>query len=357
MIGNQLRFILAFVLSGVFLVLTIYLVALTKKETTVYKHEKEQVIKILNFSERLLSFRDWVFSEQAWEEKKTRFEEVNQRADQAYLRASSYSYYLLGACALFLLIMLVLFLPKKPFFGLSLATIILCIPLLAQGLFNPMMELSAYKENLTIKLYVKPNDIPQFREAVKYLKELDHLASYIEIIPIYGKSLADDTRELFHVGSDYLDKQGDKEFGKDQVFPGKTYFYYQNKGILDVVSLLWNQGSKTIACAISLFSLIIPFFKLSFSLLFLFSRTDRFKRLKAFMSKLSKWSMADVFVIGIFMSYLSFNQMSPGVEVDAGALLGLYFFVAYVLVSLSLSYSLKRAEKERSRQLYPADQE
>ena len=56
--------------------------------------------------------------------------------------------------------------------------------------------------------------------------------------------------------------------------------------------------------------------------------------------------MADVFVVGAFLSYLSFSNMSPGVDVEANIVFGLYFFLCYVIISIVLGEFLKRSLKE-----------
>ena len=59
--------------------------------------------------------------------------------------------------------------------------------------------------------------------------------------------------------------------------------------------------------------------------------------------------MADVFVVAIFLSYLSIKNMNPGVETDASTLIGLYFFFAYVVISMIASYFVDAAVKEMEK--------
>ena len=58
--------------------------------------------------------------------------------------------------------------------------------------------------------------------------------------------------------------------------------------------------------------------------------------------------MADVYVVGAFLSYLSFSNMNPGVDVEANIVFGLYFFLSYVIISVFLGGLLKRSLKESS---------
>ena len=60
-------------------------------------------------------------------------------------------------------------------------------------------------------------------------------------------------------------------------------------------------------------------------------------------NKIGKWSMADVFVAGVFLAYFSFSNMNVGVETSAKTLIGLYFFLGFVILSILSSYFVKKA--------------
>jgi hypothetical protein len=73
----------------------------------------------------------------------------------------------------------------------------------------------------------------------------------------------------------------------------------------------------------------------------------------------SKWSMADVMALAIFMSYVAFNGVisnaistlrGPGAELaiptDSSKILpGFYLFIGFVLASLFMSWKLERGVK------------
>ena len=120
---------------------------------------------------------------------------------------------------------------------------------------------------------------------------------------------------------------------------------------MDVITLLWNNGSKPVALAIGTFSVIIPLIKLIFSLIILLFPITRAKRLRKVLSYISKWSMADVFVVAAFLAYLSFANMSPGVQMDANVLFGLYYFGGYVLISILLGIMLDLTIKEKIKHI------
>ena len=82
--------------------------------------------------------------------------------------------------------------------------------------------------------------------------------------------------------------------------------YYQSKSIIDVTTTLIKEGAadlKIVGYMILMFSVIFPFIKLLLSALFLFSaKVSKSKLAKGIIFHLGKWSMADVFVVALFMS-------------------------------------------------------
>ena len=89
--------------------------------------------------------------------------------------------------------------------------------------------------------------------------------------------------------------------------------YYQSKSILDVTTTLIKEGGfdlKIVGYMILMFSVIFPFIKLTLSALFLFSKKVADSKLaKGIIFHLGKWSMADVFVVALFMSYIGFHGL------------------------------------------------
>ena len=61
-------------LAIAFLIVSYIFINKSVEESKLFKEEKNKVAEILNFNDRLLSFRDWVFSKDAWDEKKAKFE-------------------------------------------------------------------------------------------------------------------------------------------------------------------------------------------------------------------------------------------------------------------------------------------
>lgn len=350
------------VLTIAFLIFAYMMVNKSVEASHEFKEEKNKIAEILNFKDRFLSFRDWVFAETAWEEKRAKYEETLQQADVHYQDALTYGYYLLIGCLIFFAVIVLAYARKRIYFGVTLGLSAIGIALLAQGVMNPILEISAFEEDMTFKIYVKPKDIPYYMETIEKLREADDfkksIFDNIKLIPYFGEDIAEYTDDaatsvssLANDAADMLDGYKEEEFGKDQVFVGKTYFYYQNKGIMDVIKLLWNNNNKPVAAAIGTFSVIVPLIKLLFSLIILLFPITRAKTLRKVLSYISKWSMADVFVVGAFLAYLSFANMSPGVQMDANALFGLYYFGGYVLVSILLGIMLDLTIKEKIKHI------
>lgn len=350
------------VLTIAFLIFAYMMVNKSVEASHEFKEEKNKIAEILNFKDRFLSFRDWVFAETAWEEKRAKYEETLQQADVHYQDALTYGYYLLIGCLIFFAVIVLVYARKRIYFGVTLGLSAIGIALLAQGVMNPILEISAFEEDMTFKIYVKPKDIPYYMETIEKLREADDfkksIFDNIKLIPYFGEDIAEYTDDaatsvssLANDAADMLDGYKEEEFGKDQVFVGKTYFYYQNKGIMDVIKLLWNNNNKPVAAAIGTFSVIVPLIKLLFSLIILLFPITRAKTLRKVLSYISKWSMADVFVVGAFLAYLSFANMSPGVQMDANALFGLYYFGGYVLVSILLGIMLDLTIKEKIKHI------
>ena len=135
------------------------------------------------------------------------------------------------------------------------------------------------------------------------------------------------------------DSYADTTYGIDKVFPGRTYFYYQNKGVFDIIDILVKSKNYVVAICIGLFSFIIPCIKLGTSLFMLLFPKFSSRRAQSILSFISKWSMADVFVVGAFLSYLRLSNMSPG---GSQIVFGLYF-LCYVIISILLGALLKPA--------------
>lgn len=137
--------------------------------------------------------------------------------------------------------------------------------------------------------------------------------------------------------------------------------YFQSKSIIDVtVTLLEGRGIdlKIVGLLILLFSIVLPFLKMLFTLIYLYIEKSRKSGLiKTLIFYMGKWSMADVFVVAIFMSYIGFygllNSMlgdfsrqshsSVAETINYSKLSpGIIFFTSYCVLSIIMSSIIHR---------------
>lgn len=148
--------------------------------------------------------------------------------------------------------------------------------------------------------------------------------------------------------------------GEHVVFKNQVLFF-QSKSILDVVEVLVKQpavDSILVGILILVFSILFPVMKLSSTGIHLLSKRklaeNRFIKYFAFQS--GKWSMADVIVIAILMTYIGLNGLlesqlsSLNIQSDFLTIIttnntalqpGYIVFISFVLYGLILSTILK----------------
>ena len=120
--------------------------------------------------------------------------------------------------------------------------------------------------------------------------------------------------------------------------------YEQTRSILGSVERLYEVGSPVPATLILLFSVIVPFGKAALvAWAMLMNDPGRRRRTLKFVEAIAKWSMADVFVVALFIAYLAAqaSQTPPGSSMPALVAFsatfgpGFYWFAAYCLFSLA----------------------
>jgi hypothetical protein len=120
--------------------------------------------------------------------------------------------------------------------------------------------------------------------------------------------------------------------------------YTQTRSILSAVRRLYEVGSPAPATLILLFSVVVPFGKAALVAWAAFvADAARRRRTLGFVETIAKWSMADVFVVAIFIAYLAAkaSTTTPGaatpplVAFSAHFGPGFYWFAAYCLFSLA----------------------
>lgn len=111
----------------------------------------------------------------------------------------------------------------------------------------------------------------------------------------------------------------------------------ETQSILQTVRRLHESGNDFVAGLILSFSVIVPFLKGLMLLVILgIENGDRRHRLYLLVRSLSKWSMADVFVVGVFTAMLA-ARATDNLDAVVGA--GFYWFAGYCLVS-NLSFQI-----------------
>ncbi len=121
----------------------------------------------------------------------------------------------------------------------------------------------------------------------------------------------------------------------------------KTNSILGTAKELYTNNHVPVAVLILLFSVGIPFLKALVLILANLPFSQLFRKRMLWISSISsKWSMADVFVVGIFVAYLAANgiQESKGlVDFDAQLGVGFYYFLGYCLISILGTQLLTRA--------------
>ena len=120
---------------------------------------------------------------------------------------------------------------------------------------------------------------------------------------------------------------------------GNQTLHDETRSILGTIGTLFENGNPTVAILILLFSVVVPFLKLMGMVMVVgFPGHPKSKAVHAFLGHISKWAMADVFVVGVFIAFLT---TTTDANIKATLHEGFYFFVAYCLVS-GLSVQLVR---------------
>jgi paraquat-inducible protein A len=105
----------------------------------------------------------------------------------------------------------------------------------------------------------------------------------------------------------------------------------QTRSVLGAVKSLHQSGDNFVAGLILLFSVLVPFTKALLLIpIFMTSGSPTSDRLYRLVRAISKWSMADVFAVGMLIALLVVKG-TANFEAIAGP--GFYFFASYCLVS------------------------
>jgi hypothetical protein len=196
---------------------------------------------------------------------------------------------------------------------LTIALIIAALGFLYPGITQPVLSLSGTVENSRI--------------------------AELGITMIAGEDADDRTRQFLSSMSAFL--------GFDRI-EGQMEVYSRSRSIWGTVAALASTGNLLVALLIVTFSVVIPCFKLLLQSASLFiTRVDFRRPLLWLNASLSKWSMADVFVMALLVAFLAgsaADQTGDILTMHARLGPGFYYFLAYCLFSIVAGIMLSRSE-------------
>ena len=124
-------------------------------------------------------------------------------------------------------------------------------------------------------------------------------------------------------------------FGTERVLSNET------RSVVSAITSLHNSGNSFVAGLILVFSVLIPLIKATLLIpIFVMRASPQRYRLFVLVRSISKWSMADVFAVGMLISLLA-AKGTANLSAIAGP--GFYFFASYCLVS-NAAFQLLRIE-------------
>ena len=113
---------------------------------------------------------------------------------------------------------------------------------------------------------------------------------------------------------------------------GALELYEATQSIVQTIENLFANKNHLVAWLILIFSVVIPILKVAILLIVLLFRNNQWREpFFNFVAVIGKWSMADVFVVSIFMAYLA-TQSNEAVSATLHE--GFYYFTAYCVLSI-----------------------
>ena len=117
---------------------------------------------------------------------------------------------------------------------------------------------------------------------------------------------------------------------------GRAVIQFESLGIISSIDKLWISGNHIIAAVIFIFSLIVPITKTAaMGTIMAFPHASASSRLLKLFKAIGKWSMTDVFLVALIISVFSFSNMK---STDAFPQMGLYYFIAFVVLSMNATH-------------------
>jgi paraquat-inducible protein A len=118
--------------------------------------------------------------------------------------------------------------------------------------------------------------------------------------------------------------------------------FSEKRSVMGLLDKLWESKDYWPFFLIFLFGIVIPLVKSGIIFYILLAKNPG-PGWQKFVNAISKWAMADVFVIGIFVAFLGANAME---NTKATILSGFYYFTGYVLLSAVIASLLGKIPRE-----------
>lgn len=129
---------------------------------------------------------------------------------------------------------------------------------------------------------------------------------------------------------------------------GTVQVFEKTRSILGAVLDLADSGHWGVAVLIGLFAVVIPLIKIVLVMVSMFIQSLAIKRrLLAINAHMSKWSMSDVFVMALLVTFLAVNaneQSIQAVQMQAQLGWGFYFFSAYCLLAIAAGQAMQKLD-------------
>ncbi|MCK7630461.1 paraquat-inducible protein A [Shewanella sp. JNE10-2] len=179
--------------------------------------------------------------------------------------------------------------------------------------------------------------------------------------PILSISGSIDKAKLAEQGIEQVTQRFDEDAGRDHArgmlnmvssllglnsLKGEVEVLQKTRSIWGTVTELYTTGNRLVAALVMLFSVVIPALKLSLMLAQQCVSSIGLKlRVNALVNALAKWSMADVFVVALIITFMAGNAsggMGEMLKTQAQFENGFYFFTAYCILSILSGYLVRR---------------
>jgi hypothetical protein len=271
-----------------------------------YHKKRMEISETLNFENRLMNVWEWVPMNTVGEQKVAIWQRLEQESDALYLEAMIMGTVLAAIVAVFIFSNVIYYRKREHKLQIyGLVMVFSALSFLYLGLQAPFLEIEAFNKDLTFQI---PIDV-----------EFDEMP----VLSQFGL--------------------GNHHYNLDQTFEGRMYYFYQNKSVLELIKLLYTGGNFLVAICVIFFSIVFPITKLiSSMIIFLNPRSRRSQKLTPAVIYLGKWSMADVFISAMFLAVFSFTNMNEGVDTGSSTLIGMYFFLTFVILSIMSGFVLKK---------------